>query len=165
MKKWIAFALCAVLALALAVSGWAEVPPAVIAPAPDETAEETVQPGYTLRIDGSDTAIKAGILVPLRATAEALGFTLVWNPDDTITLDDGKMHCTLTLGEDNYQVVTSLEGMLGASAPFQLGMAPCVMNGTIYVPIGIFEALLGSQEGALTLTENVISLSTNPLGK
>ena len=42
-------------------------------------------------------------MIPLREVAEKLGFELEWNgKDHTITLDDGKMNTTLTLGLDLY---------------------------------------------------------------
>lgn len=161
MKKMTAFILCAVLMFALAVSAYA----ADVPENTDYVDNIAFRPGYTFRVDGKDTGIRASIMVPLRATAEQLGFTLTWNDDDTITVDDGKMHCVLTMGVDSYQVATSVEGTCGVSAPFELNAAPCTMNGVIYVPLDIFTALLGSQEGAVTLEDGGISLHTNPLGK
>lgn len=160
MKKLIAFSLCIVMALSLSMSIFAAGPMA-ISPAP---AEEP-QTGYALQIDGEDTGVRACIMVPLRAVAEKLGFEVVWNGDGTIFLDDGTMHSTITLGEDLYQVVTSVEGMVGVSAPFSLGMAPYVVNGVTYVPLGLFDALLGSQQGAVTMENGAICLNTDPLNK
>lgn len=160
MKKLIAFSLCAVMVLSLSVSAFAE-EPMVTSPAP----EAEPQTGYALQIDGEDTGVRACIMVPLRAVAERLGFRVVWNGDGTIFLDDGTMHSTITLGEDLYQVTTSVEGMVGMSAPFSLGMAPYAVNGVTYVPLGLFDALLGSQQGAVTMTDNAICLDTDPLGK
>lgn len=161
MKKLITFALCAVMALSLSVAALAE-EPLLISPGP---AAEEPQTGYALQIDGQDTGVRACIMVPLRAVAEQLGFEVVWNGDGTIFLDDGIMHSTVTLGEDLYQVTTSVEGMVGMSAPFSLGMAPYAVNGVTYVPLGLFDALLGSQQGAVTMTDNAICLDTDPLGK
>lgn len=136
-------------------------PPAVIAPAP----EEELQPGYTLKIDGEATGVRACIMVPLKAVAEKLGFTVTWKGGNTIFMDDGTMHTTVTIGEDLYQVTTSNPDLAGMSAPFSLGVPPCVANGVTYVPLGLFDALLGSQEGAVTMEDNVISLDTDPLNK
>lgn len=172
MKKLIAFSLCAVLALSLSVSAFAE-EPVLIAPAPQEeepmdiapAPETEPQTGYALRIDGEDSGVRACIMVPLRAVAEKLGFEVVWNGDGTIFLDDGIMHSTITLGEDLYQVTTSIEGAVGMSAPFSLGMAPYAIDGTTYAPLGLFDALLGSQQGAVTMENGVICLNTDPLGE
>lgn len=72
MKKLIAFSLCAVMALSLSVSAFAE-EPVLIAPA----SETEPQTGYALRIDGEDIGVRACIMVPLRAVAEKLGFEVV----------------------------------------------------------------------------------------
>lgn len=160
MKKLFASALCTAMTLSLAVTAFAA-EPMLISPAP----EEELQPGYILQIDGEDTGVRACIMVPLRAVAEKLGFEVIWNGDGSIFLDDGTMHSTITLGEDLYQVTTSVEGMEGMSAPFSLGMAPYAVNGITYVPLGLFDALLGSQQGAVTLEDGVICLDTDPLNK
>lgn len=157
MKKWIVSLLSAVMALSLATAFAAE--PLLVSPAP----ESGPQPGYTLVIDGEDTGVQACIMVPLRAVAEKLGFEVVWNGDGTIFMDDGAMHTTVALGEDLYQVTTSVEGMVGMSAPFSLGMAPCAVNGVTYVPLGLFDALLGSRQGAVTMADGRICLDTDPL--
>lgn len=172
MKKLIASVLCATMALSLSATAFAA-EPMVISPAPVTTAPtviapapaEDVQPGYTLRIDGKDTDVRACIMVPLRAVAEKLGFTVTWNGDGTILLDDGRMNSTVIIGVDLYQVTTSNPGLVGMSAPFSLGAPPYVVNGTTYVPLGLFDALLGSQQGAVTMKDGVICLDTDPLSE
>lgn len=161
MKKLFVSAFCVAMALTLATTAFAA-EPMLVSPGP--SAEEP-QTGYALHIDGEDAGVRACIMVPLRAVAEKLGFEVVWNGDGTIFLDDGKMHSTITLGEDFYQVTTSVEGMVGMSAPFSLGMAPYAVDGVTYVPLGLFDALLGSQQGAVTMTDGVICLDTDPLSK
>ncbi len=153
MKKLIALTLCAIMTLSLSAFA-AE--PMLTASAPEAQS----QPGYTLQIDGEDTGIRACIMVPLRAVAEQQGFEVVWNGDGTIFLDNGVMHSTITVGRDLYQVVTSRPGLVGMSAPFSLGMAPYVIDGVTYVPLGLFDALLGSRKGAVTLEDDVICLNT-----
>jgi hypothetical protein len=160
MKKLIVSALCATMALSLSITAFAA-SPMVIAPAP----ENDPRPGYTLQIDGKDTGVRACIMVPLRATAEKLGFTVTWKGDGTILLDDGTMNSTVAIGRDLYQVTTIVEGMVGMSAPFSLGIPPFVTGGTTYVPLGLFDALLGSQQGAVTMEDGVICLDTDPLSK
>lgn len=169
MKKLIASALCAAMALSLSAAAFAA-EPMVISPAPAETASAVVapapkeaQPGYILRIDGVDTDVRACVMVPLRAVAEKLGFTVTWNGDGSILLDNGVMHSTVTIGQDRYQVTTSNPGLVGMSAPFSLGVPPYVANGTTYVSLGLFDALLGSRQGAVTMEDGIISLDTDPL--
>lgn len=172
MKKLIASALCAAMALSLSATAFAA-GPMVISPAPTETTpavvapgpEEKAQPGYILRIDGKDTDVRACVMVPLRAVAEKLGFTVTWNGDGSILLDNGVMHSTVIVGQDLYQVTTSNSDLVGMSAPFSLGVPPYVANGTTYVSLGLFDALLGSQQGAVTMENGIISLDTDPLAK
>lgn len=168
MKKMIAFAMSAVMALSLTTTAFAAGPaspasaiPVVVSPGP----EKETQPGYTLRIDGEDTEVRACVMVPLRAVAEKLGFTVTWNGDGSILLNNGVMHSTVIVGQDRYQVSTSNPDLVGMSAPFSLGVPPCLVNGTTYVSLGLFDALLGSQQGAVTMENGVISLNTDPLNK
>lgn len=123
-----------------------------------EQAEEAAG-RYTIQINGSDFSVDACIMVPLRAVAEPLGFTVTWN-DGTILVDNGVMHTTVTVGEDRYIVATSVEGVEGMSAPFSLGAAPYVTDGTAYVPLELFEALLGNRPGTITLDDNKIQVNT-----
>lgn len=171
MKKWIASALCAVMALSLSAAAFAAKPAGIsptAAEAPADAAQapaEDPQPGYALQIDGRDAGVRACVMVPLRTVAEKLGFQVTWNGDGTILLDDGSMHSTVTIGKDLYQVTTSNPDMAGMSAPFSLGVPPYVVSGVTYVPLGLFDALLGSQEGAVTMENGVIHLDTDPLNK
>ena len=164
MKKLIVSALCAALALSLAVTASAA-EPMLISPDPAQDPAAEPQTGYALRIDGEDAGVRACVMVPLRAVAEKLGFTVIWNEDGTILLDDGTMHASVTVGKDLYQVTTSNPDLVGMSAPFSLGVPPYTVNGATYVPLGLFDALLGSRQGAVTLEGGVICLNTDPLGK
>ncbi len=172
MKKLIASALCAVTALSLSATAFAAEPvgisssPTMAAPAGISAAPaDPSRAGYTFQVDSEDMGFCVNVAVPLRAVAEKLGFQVTWNGDGTISMDNGVMNCTVTLGKDSYQVVTSVEGLVGMSAPFSLGMAPYIVNDTAYVPLGIFEALLGNQAGAVTMENGVLSLHTDPLNK
>lgn len=160
MKKWIASALCAVMALSLSAAAFAAKPPDAT-----QAPTETPQSGCTLEIDGKDAGVRACVMVPLRAVAEKLGFQVTWNGDGTILLDDGSMHSTVTVGQDLYQVTAGSPDMVGMSAPFSLGVPPYVVSGVTYVPLGLFDALLGSQEGAVTMENGVIRLNTDPLNR
>ena len=148
---------CAMLTPALAaeaeppalISG----PPAVISEAPEETKGR-----YTFEINGKDVPVDAVIMVPLRAIAEQLDFTVTWNGGGTVTVDSGEMHMIITVGENLYQAITSIEGAVGATAPLSLGAAPYVVDGTTYVPLEMFDVLLGN--GAVTLEDGKIVIKT-----
>ena len=163
MKKWIIAFVGAVLIGMLALSAVAATP--LSAQKREESAavshlqEEKGSFGQIV-VDGETTEIVACILVPLEETAGVLGFTVTEEKDGTIRVDNGTMHTNLTVGEDRYIVATSMEGMVGMSAPFSLGMVPVKMNDKIYVPIGTFQAFMGNREDSLTLRENAVLIRT-----
>lgn len=98
---------------------------------------------YSLNINGKAANGEVLVLVPLRETAEQLGFKVSYNKG-TILVDDGIMHTNLTIGENSYQVVTSNPDLVGMSAPFSLSSAPVMTNGKTYVPIELFVPLTGN---------------------
>ena len=128
--------------------------------ATDSVNDVNTASGYTLQVNGSDTDIDVCVMVPLRALAEELGFTVVWN-GDSIRVDTGDVHTDVTLGVDRYVITTSKEGMVGMSAPFSLGCASYATNGVTYVPLSLFDALLGNREDAITGDTGVISIQTD----
>jgi hypothetical protein len=86
------------------------------------------------------------VMVPLRAAAEALGYTVTWdNAARSVRLDvlndDGVPYIgravSLTIGMDAYSFVYA------RIAPFQLGAAPELTNSTTYVPLSFFRTVLG----------------------
>ena len=128
-------------------------PPAVISETPEGTTGR-----YTFEINGKDMPVDAVIMVPLRVIAQSLGFAVTWNGDGTVTVDSGEMHMTIAIGEDSYQAITSIEGAVGATAPLSLGAAPYVVDGTTYVPLEMFNVLLGND--AITLEDGKIVINT-----
>ena len=134
MKKLFALTLCAALAIPAAATALAADTTPVLISAPVAEAQEI---GYDIYVDGKDTGKETCIIVPLRSFAEQLGFSLTWNGDGTVGIDDGVM-----------------------SAPFSLGSAPFVADGTTYVPLQLFEALLGNLQGGVTLENGVLSIRT-----
>ena len=128
-------------------------PPAVISETPEGTTGR-----YTFEINGKDMPVDAVIMVPLRLIAQSLDFTVTWNGDGTVTVDSGEMHMTIAIGEDSYQAITSIEGAVGATAPLSLGAAPYVVDGTTYVPLEMFNVLLGND--AITLEDGKIVINT-----
>ena len=114
---------------------------------------------YTLRTAGkADTDVTAALMVPLRKTAEQLGFS-VTERDGEISLDDGNMHTTVKVGVDSYVVVPGNTGMDVKSAPFSLGVPPCVKDGVTFVPISLFRVLLGNDAECVTIDGEVITLT------
>ncbi len=135
--------------------------PAMAAPlAIDSANDADAASGYTLQVNGTSTDIDVCVMVPLRALAEELGFTVTWNVS-SVRVDTGDVHTDVTIGVDRYVITTSHEDMVGMSAPFSLGCAPYATNGVTYVPLSLFDALLGNQEDAITGDTGVISIQTD----
>lgn len=113
---------------------------------------------YSLNINGKAANGEVLVLVPLRETAEQLGFKVSYNKG-TILVDDGIMHTNLTIGENTYQVVTSNPDLIGMSAPFSLSSAPVMTNGKTYVPIELFVPLTGNDSSIIKTDGSAISIS------
>lgn len=113
---------------------------------------------YSLNINGKAANGEVLVLVPLRETAEQLGFKVSYNKG-TILVDDGIMHTNLTIGENTYQVVTSNPDLIGMSAPFSLSSAPVMTNGKTYVPIELFVPLTGNDSSIIKTDGSTISIN------
>lgn len=113
---------------------------------------------YSLNINGKAANEEVLVLVPLRETAEQLGFKVSYNKG-TILVDDGTMHADLTIGKNTYQVVTSNPDLVGMSAPFSLSSAPVMTNGKTYVPIELFVPLTGNDSSIIKTDGSTISIS------
>ena len=113
---------------------------------------------YSLNINGKAANGEVLVLVPLRETAEQLGFKVSYNKG-TILVDDGIIHTNLTIGENSYQVVTSNPDLVGMSAPFSLSSAPVMTNGKTYVPIELFVPLTGNDSSIIKTDGSAISIS------
>ncbi|QNL44142.1 copper amine oxidase N-terminal domain-containing protein [Oscillibacter hominis] len=132
----------------------------LISPAAGNSADTAPERTYTIQVNGEDTGIQACVMVPLRAIAEKLGFQVTWS-NGTVLVDNGVMHTTVTIGKDSYIVTTSNPDLVGMSAPFSLGAAPYVTDGVTYVPLGLFDALLGSKEGTIAVEGSKILIHTD----
>lgn len=127
--------------------------------AADKQTDTAAASSYTIRIDGKDSGVTPCVMVPLRAVAEKLGFKVTWQ-NGSVLVDDGEMHTVVTIGVDSYTVVTSIPGAVGMSAPFSLGAAPYLSNGTTYVPLELFRPLLGNGDDVITVSGGVISITS-----
>lgn len=159
MKKILTAALALALLGTIAIPALAAdpEPPQVIAPAPEE---ELAAPGFAVEIDGGDAGAQARVMVPLRAVAEKLGFTVTWK-GGVVTVTGPERYAELTIGKDQYFAAPTQEGVMGASL-FSLGCAPVLMGDATYVPVELLDALLGCREGTVTLEGNTVKISTEP---
>lgn len=131
----------------------------VIAENPTAVSERDETHQYPIVVNGQELKVDACVIVPLRAVAEPLGFAVEWK-DGTVLVDNGVIHTVVTIGVDRYNITTSKQNLVGMSAPFSLGAAPYVKDGVTYVPLGLFHALLGNKEGAVSLNDNKVVIRT-----
>lgn len=123
---------------------------------------DTLDLKYQKLFAEKDANGKTVLMVPLRAISEALGFKVDWK-DRSAYIDDGQMHTTVTIGKDEYSATTSIEGAVGATGPFSLGAAPQIVNNRTYVPLQIFEILMGNVDGMFKLDGTTVTINTQSL--
>ncbi len=80
------------------------------------------------------------VMVPLRAVAETMGFTVSWDEEkQAITVGDNEWEAVLYIGIDSY--VGESKIALGMSTPQSYGAAPQLVEGTTFVPAKMFEIM------------------------
>lgn len=96
------------------------------------------------------------VMVPLRQVAKELGFKIQWDADiKGVHLDDGSVKTDVVLGEDGYFKASSKA--IGLTQMFELGAKPEMKNGTLYVPVSLFN-LLYSNNDAVRIEGNTLSI-------
>lgn len=107
-----------------------------------------------IQLGGKELRNQDGLLMlPLRAVAEGLGFTVTWNGEDqSIFLDNGIVDTTLYIGQDSYFKASSQT--IGLTQNFELGVAPTLIDDSTFVPASLFN-LLYSDNDAVKLEPKV----------
>ena len=154
MKKiWIiGLTLCAVMTATSFTALAAEKEPMLIAPAP--TADEMVVgvPQITVNgeaVDFSKSNLSqylfeenGNVMVPLRAVAEKMGFTVGWDGEkQAVTVGNNDWETVIYIGKDSYVGVTKIKDAVGMSAPQSYGAAPQLVEDTTFVPAKMFELM------------------------
>ncbi len=89
-------------------------------------------------VDGVPVVVENDItLIPLRAVAEGLGYTVTWIEDaQAITLEKGPQFIQMAIGEDAYT--------FSRRAPQSLGTAPVLVDGCVtHVPASFITDIIG----------------------
>lgn len=101
------------------------------------------------------------IMVPLNITSEALGFTLTLDEQkQTIHMDNGTMQTDLSMGNATYFAYSSKA--IGMTAPLSLGVAPAIIEGSIYVPVDLYKVLL-TDPNCVSIKDRVINISNDSM--
>lgn len=82
-------------------------------------------------------------MIPLRAVAEALGFTVTWNPAEmSAHITNGTVQTKVAMGDKTYYMQTAIPGAVGLTGPQNLG-APVYLrhNERMFVPARLFQLL------------------------
>ncbi len=149
-KKIISGILVSAMVLSNAAVFAAESETMVIAPAP--AAEETLDGVQTITVnneavDFSGTNLSqyifeenGNVMVPVRAVAEKMGFTVGWDADNqAVTVGDETWEVMAYIGLDNYVGVSKTA--IGMTAPQSYGSAPQLIEDTTFVPAKMFELM------------------------
>lgn len=76
------------------------------------------------------------VMIPLRAVAEGLGYTVTWTAESrSIDLAKGAQFITMSLDKDEYA--------FSRRAPQSLGAAPTLVGDSTYVPLTFVEEIIG----------------------
>ncbi|MCZ8522046.1 MULTISPECIES: copper amine oxidase N-terminal domain-containing protein [Paenibacillus] len=102
----------------------------------------------TLAETGYQVPGQAEPMIPLRSTAEKLGFTLVWKQETlSVELNKGNIFTTVKTGEDRYAINRMYTS---------LGAAPALVENKLYVPVSFVSKVLHTsasvQGNAVTIT-------------
>lgn len=77
--------------------------------------------------------------------------------EQSISLDNGVVKTSITIGIDSYYMSSSFA--IGMSAPTTIGVAPTIKNSLTYVPVDMFKILLG--EDNVKIDNNVININAD----
>lgn len=127
-----------------------------------EEAEAEEQETGTEVIFRDEIVIKNDVsYIPLRQAADGLGLSLTWDKEERAAVLRSELRMMkLTEGVDLYVSSAAQEGMVGMTAPMELGAAPFVdEHGTMYVPAEAFRVLVGyevtEEEGSIFISQTV----------
>lgn len=107
-------------------------------------------------VPGKTTVRNGVLMVPLRAVASQLGFSIQWDDrTSTASLDNGEVKTTVSLGLDSYYKASSQA--IGLTAPVSYGAAPVLIDDLTYVPAELFE-LLSSNPDAVKVENGILKI-------
>lgn len=92
--------------------------------------------GETIEADVAIQKVDGVTMVPLRATLEAMGYTVTWNNETkSVEISKGAQWTSVTVGKNYY--------FKNRMAPVELSAAPVIVDNRTLVPVEFFTAMLG----------------------
>ncbi len=153
MKRLLTIAVAACLLLGMVVPAFATMEAVPInAPIPAN---------LPIVVDGKEVATSnKDALLPLRAVAEAMGFTVTWHEGGSIDLGNGTYNTTIQLGNEKCTINTGIQDIAFVPKECVMAPAPTLIGKLTYVPMNLFSALLGEGEGAVNVVDGKIVIDT-----
>lgn len=112
---------------------------------------------YTLHIDGRDSIpSEADLMIPLRAPAEELGYTVTWK-DGTTAVTRGGTELLVRLGDAHYALTHTQDDGVVIDGALDLPAAPYLKDGVTYVPAALFAHLLAEGQTLTLSGETVVT--------
>lgn len=112
---------------------------------------------YTLHIDGRDSLpSEADLMIPLRAPAEELGYTVTWKDGTTAVTRDGT-ELLVRLGDAHYALTHTQKDGIVIDGSVDLPAAPYLKDGVTYVPAALFAHLLEEGQTLTLAGETVVT--------
>lgn len=91
-------------------------------------------------------------MLPLRAAAEKLGYTVTWNGEEkTVVVSNETVTTKIYIGTDSYFIETKGNG--GMTVPVMVGAAPVLKDGRTYVPAVMMNMLSHYKNQVETISE------------
>nr|WP_312292604.1 stalk domain-containing protein [Clostridium chromiireducens] len=90
---------------------------------------------------------KGKIMVPLKTTAESLGFKVEADKDNkTVRLDNGKIKINVYVGTDGFGYTSTDPDTMVLAVMHVLGAETIIDDNTVYVPINLYNSLFNDQK-------------------
>lgn len=114
-----------------------------------EIGEAVMYDGENVEADVDVQVIGGITMVPLRATLEAMGYTVTWNAETaSVDIMQGAQWTSIAIGKNAY--------FRNRMAPWSLSAAPVIVNDRTLVPVEFFAEIMGK---GITVDNGTINFS------
>lgn len=113
-----------------------------------DTYSNVVIKGKNIDLAEHGVVINNGkVMVPLKATAESLGFKVnVDENNNTVFLENEGINTSITVGEDKYYYSYSNGSYIACGKAVSVGASPMIIDNVIYVSIKVYNVFFNDQK-------------------